>query len=347
MTTKAQSSSATVASVSTTATRRGGLLGLLKKRKNRRNKPTENNIKESQGASASSLMNQQRIKNTTFQTVESEGNVKRDGTVKKREIRDHITSHNIRNNNDNDRVPSNTMMDPPASIKNETSSQGKYKVGTSKTSSKTMKKIENVKRGKSLFSRSKRFQKMVDNVFVSIDTDGSGEIDKKELYAGLILIHLRLAAYVGPAACRPATKEYVEEIFDLLDTDGSGQLSREEFGTVMTLLLSQITSRIVLYMIFPLAIIPLFARFIMDGITWGMEKWGQRIHEIGVPLPLCIQEATTTVVQKMNDIVPVDIWEKLPMTLISTMLGMLVLPWAIFQLDAFFNKLAATSKQTK
>lgn len=76
---------------------------------------------------------------------------------------------------------------------------------------------------KAFFTKSKVFKNMVDKAFVVIDADGSGEIDKKELYAGLILIHLRLAAYVGAAACRPASKEYVEEIFDSLDKDGTGK----------------------------------------------------------------------------------------------------------------------------
>jgi len=319
----AQSSSATVASVSTTATRKGGLFGLFKKKRKNKSKFSGNDS-QGQDISASPLAKKQQvIKSTIVQTTkESEVTIKRD-------------RHN-----------GQTVPYSKESIKNknEASSQNKDKVDSLKKT-KTMNQIENAKGGKSWLSRSKRFQEMVDNVFVSIDTDGSGEIDKKELYAGLILIHLRLAAYVGPAACRPATKEYVEEIFDLLDTDGSGQLSREEFGTVMAVLLSQITSRIVLYMIFPLVVIPLVARFIMDGMSWGVGKWCQRIDLAAIPVSPRIREVTAVAVEKVHDIVPGDIWEKLSMTLITTMLGMLLIPWAIFQLDSFFNKLAATSKQ--
>lgn len=83
---------------------------------------------------------------------------------------------------------------------------------------------------KAFFTKSKVFKNMVDKAFVVIDADGSGEIDKKELYAGLILIHLRLAAYVGAAACRPASKEYVEEIFDSLDKDGTGKKNMYTYG---------------------------------------------------------------------------------------------------------------------
>lgn len=53
----------------------------------------------------------------------------------------------------------------------------------------------------SFLTRSKTFQSLVNWSFDQVDTDGSGTIDKKELYAGLLLIHLHLAVYAGPAAC--------------------------------------------------------------------------------------------------------------------------------------------------
>lgn len=202
--------------------------------------------------------------------------------------------------------------------------------------------------GMSFFTRSKRFQKMVNDVFVSIDTDNSGEVDKKELYAGLILIHLRLAAYVGPAACRPATKDYVEEIFDLLDVDDSGQLNREEFGSVIALLVSQITTRVLLYLIFPLVIIPFSAEFIID-IFSGI-KMDERITNFANSARNCIvpdgiKDIFLVVREKVTEIVPDDLWERIPLTFISAMLGLIVLPWTVIQMDAFFNNMAASKKK--
>ena len=51
-------------------------------------------------------------------------------------------------------------------------------------------------------TRTKFFQDMCDSAFNLIDADGSGEVDEKELYSGLLLIHLKLGTYAGPAACR-------------------------------------------------------------------------------------------------------------------------------------------------
>lgn len=200
--------------------------------------------------------------------------------------------------------------------------------------------------GTSFFTRSARFQKMVDNVFMSIDTDNSGEVDKKELYAGLILIHLQLAAYVGPAACRPATKEYVEEIFDHLDVDESGELNREEFGTVMALLVSQITTRVFMYLVFPLAIIPLAAEFLI-GFFSGI-KWDERIIAFAnTTINVIVPEGMKHFFEKVDEFIPDDLLEKLPLTFITTMLGFIALPWAVIQMDAFFNKMAASKKKGK
>lgn len=212
-------------------------------------------------------------------------------------------------------------------------------------------KKEDKSQGKtSFFTRSVRFQKMVDNVFVSIDTDNSGEVDKKELYAGLILIHLQLAAYVGPAACRPATKEYVEEIFDLLDVDESGQLNREEFGTVMALLVSQITTRVFMYLVFPLAIIPFAAEFLI-GFFSGIE-WDERIiafanTTINVIIPEGMKHFFLASMEKVDEFIPDDLLEKLPLMFITTILGFIALPWAVIQMDTFFNKMAASKKKRK
>ncbi|KAL7539448.1 hypothetical protein ACHAXR_009331, partial [Thalassiosira sp. AJA248-18] len=96
-----------------------------------------------------------------------------------------------------------------------------------------------LKSKKSWLTQTEYFQKAIDSAFAVIDADDSGDVTLEELYAGLLLIHLKMAIYVGAPACRPASKEYVTEIFHLLDTDNSGTLSKEEFTTVMKILYSQ------------------------------------------------------------------------------------------------------------
>lgn len=50
--------------------------------------------------------------------------------------------------------------------------------------------------------RTKFFRNMCDWAFTVVDQDGSGSVDEKELYSGLLLIHLKLGSYAGPAACK-------------------------------------------------------------------------------------------------------------------------------------------------
>lgn len=50
--------------------------------------------------------------------------------------------------------------------------------------------------------RTKFFRDLINSSFELVDQDGSGSVDEKELYSGLLLIHLKLGVYAGPAACK-------------------------------------------------------------------------------------------------------------------------------------------------
>ena len=120
---------------------------------------------------------------------------------------------------------------------------------------------------KSWLTSTKYFNKAIDTSFDMIDVDKSGDVTLEELYAGLLLIHLKMAVYVGAPACRPASKQYVSEIFQLLDKDDSGTLTKEEFATVMKILYSQVFTRIViqwtLTLMSKLLLIPSIAFFML------------------------------------------------------------------------------------
>merc|ERR1711862_334169 len=47
----------------------------------------------------------------------------------------------------------------------------------------------------SWLTRTKTFKRISDWAFDSVDVDGSGCVDEKELYSGLLLIHLNLGVY--------------------------------------------------------------------------------------------------------------------------------------------------------
>jgi hypothetical protein len=61
---------------------------------------------------------------------------------------------------------------------------------------------DTIQKNSSWLTRSKYFQQAVEASFDMVDTDKSGDITLDEMYAGLLLIHLKLAVYVGAPACR-------------------------------------------------------------------------------------------------------------------------------------------------
>lgn len=61
---------------------------------------------------------------------------------------------------------------------------------------------DTIQKNSSWLTRSKYFQQAVDASFDMVDADGSGDVTLDEMYAGLLLIHLKLAVYVGAPACR-------------------------------------------------------------------------------------------------------------------------------------------------
>jgi hypothetical protein len=53
--------------------------------------------------------------------------------------------------------------------------------------------------------RTKFFKNMIDSSFLLVNQDGSNDVDEKELYSGLLLIHLKLGTYAGQSACKVST----------------------------------------------------------------------------------------------------------------------------------------------
>ena len=134
------------------------------------------------------------------------------------------------------------------------------------TSSK-MKRIKGKATTKGSYLTSTRmFQNLVTWAFREVDQDQSGHISKEELYTGMLLIHLKLATYLGPAATQPMSRNRVNHIFTTLDTDQSGSLDIEEFGYVMTILCSQIVSRIGITLVLSLVFIPFGSLWILGFV---------------------------------------------------------------------------------
>jgi hypothetical protein len=139
---------------------------------------------------------------------------------------------------------------------------------------------ESQKKQGNWLTRSKAFANLTKWAFDQIDDDGSGQVDKKELYTGLLIIHLELAKYVGAAACRPMPRSQVYELFDKLDADHSGTLSKEEFASVMVIMCSQLLTRVIVLFGSTLMLVPLLTRVTVDGFkyAWSLEEVLQWRH---------------------------------------------------------------------
>ncbi len=77
---------------------------------------------------------------------------------------------------------------------------------SSKLRSSAISKL--VKKKASYLTNTEYFRNTVNSAFDKIDVDKSGDVTLEELYAGLLLIHLKMAIYVGAPACRVSTYIY-------------------------------------------------------------------------------------------------------------------------------------------
>lgn len=218
--------------------------------------------------------------------------------------------------------------------------------------------VDKMKRGANFMVRSARFERLVQYVFDIVDVDKSGKICKKELYAGLILVHLKLAAYVGPAACRPASREYVEEIFDILDVDKSGFLSRKEFRVAMMIFCSQIVSRVMVQICMTLMIVPFLAKYMLEiwndvlilsqiiltGVNhaelMSNRLWVFMCSVLNCIVPAGLKTICLSCKAKLLEVIPAGAWDALPLTIISCTLSASLIPWLLIRVDIVYNRLA-------
>lgn len=212
----------------------------------------------------------------------------------------------------------------------------------------------------SLLCRTGHFQNLCEWAFDLVDTDQSGTVDEKELYSGLLLIHLKLGTYAGPAACRPLARERCRAMFHAYDADQSGALSRDEFSEVMMVLFSNVLIRVVTQWCMTLMIVPLIAHRILNGISWLIASVTMTIANLDQYSPIfawiemtitsardrlwsTIPDFIVAALGHANHIwhkIPSAVWSSVPLTLVSTLLGILVVPWCIMKIDDFFQWLA-------
>lgn len=78
--------------------------------------------------------------------------------------------------------------------------------------------------------------------FQVCDVEGNGRVDKTETYAGVLLVHLRMAQYAGVAACHPPGRQEINELFNLIDWGRTGWLDEHDFSDIVVVCVSTVVS---------------------------------------------------------------------------------------------------------
>jgi EF hand len=116
--------------------------------------------------------------------------------------------------------------------------------------------------GMNWLTRTRSFQKLTVWAF------HTGQVNGTELYAGILLVHVQLAKYAGPAACYPPSRQVIEQLFRAADDDNSGFIDADEFAQIVVICCAQVASRIFVYC----AIFVLLVPYLVDGIVSSASK---------------------------------------------------------------------------
>jgi Ca2+-binding EF-hand superfamily protein len=199
--------------------------------------------------------------------------------------------------------------------------------------------------------RTKFFKEWCDDAYDNIDMDDSGSIDEKELYSGLLMIHLKMGLYAGAAACKPISRERCTRIFHQMDKDNSGSLDKREFREVMMVLFSNVALRIAVQMTATIMLVPFLANRLVDAMLavvstivhyyQYLEKQSSLVGAVESTADLTaasIISITPVYIRlffgKLGDVIA---WERLPLSLTSTLLSMMIIPALIFRVDEFIQ----------
>jgi Ca2+-binding EF-hand superfamily protein len=242
------------------------------------------------------------------------------------------------------------------------SSRQRATTGANTTSTTAISRSKTRKTDRSWLSwicRTRYFSNLCDTVFDAIDSDRSNAVDKNELYQGLLLIHLKLGTYAGPAACKPLSRERCNDVFMKMDDDKSGFLDKAEFREVMMVLFGNVFLRVIVQWYMTIIFVPLLANYIVtqSGVVFElMTEFVLNSEEYSVirnTIELSFEDRNyvAEVFEKLHPIVqtsahqvqtafqsiPESVWDSIPLTLVSSILGLVAVPYVIFKVDDFFT----------
>lgn len=133
-------------------------------------------------------------------------------------------------------------------------------------------------------THSRFFQMLVERAFVVCDDTGDGVIDEAELYAGLLLVHLKLAKHAGPAACFPPTREICDNLFQAADVDHSGGLDKDQFQWIMKILCAQILSRMMVFYVMMVLGVPVLGSIAVSLLGVPEGTYLEQAIRVGISM---------------------------------------------------------------
>lgn len=142
--------------------------------------------------------------------------------------------------------------------------------------------------------------------------------------------------------------------------DDSGSLDRTEFREVMMILFSNVLLRVIAQWSMTLMIVPLIAQYILnlidflwnyglgiimhlddhsvifDAIEIFVEDTRDKIIELTPNIIKSVFGVMAAIIQKVPD----SVWNTVPLTLLSCILGCIAVPWMLFKIDDYFQHVA-------
>mmetsp|Transcript_1332 Transcript_1332/g.2014 ORF Transcript_1332/g.2014 Transcript_1332/m.2014 type:complete len:215 (-) Transcript_1332:905-1549(-) len=183
-------------------------------------------------------------------------------------------------------------------------------------------------------TKSNAFKNLCKKVFKGCDRDNTGSINEDELYTAVLMVHLTLAKYAGPAACYPASRETVHNLFVASDDDNSGGIDLQEFEAIMVITAASISSRILSYYTLVILLVPYLAARIIDFFEL------LRVDDGLLKIDAFWDAHAPSWMQWFVDIVPDSLWLALPEQIISLIFFFFVIPKIFDKIDQSSTKAA-------
>lgn len=192
---------------------------------------------------------------------------------------------------------------------------------TNEQETKTLKLRVVRKLYENVITRSSYFNRMCEEVFKTVDYDKNHTVDSKEAYVAVLLLYIKLAMFVR--GLTPPQQAVVDHLMVTVGADEHKGLDMEQFKAFCTILCADLVGRITVQSIFAFLIVPVVAS---NTINFGCTKFPD----------VC------TFVDK-HDYLPSGV----PVTIVSTILVMTVVPWVLEKVDNFFASLKRTDQNIK